>query len=178
MSANTLILSIIAFVFGKPSIKTDKLLKSILLGLIYALALYLVFWVGNKLLVIFSNLFPQILSNRMGHLDSIYGNRGNLSPWIISALLFFPIGFGEEFFWRGFIQKELSGKFSPFYGFVLTTLIYTAVHVPTLNPILILAAFVCGLFWGALYWKTKSLFPIILSHMLWDPLIFVLLPIY
>ena len=50
-------------------------------------------------------------------------------------------------------------------------------HIPTENVMLVLAALTCGLFWGALYWKTGSIIPGLISHMVWDPLIFVLFPI-
>ena len=34
-----------------------------------------------------------------------------------------------------------------------------------------------GLFWGGMYLKTGSLVPVLISHMIWDPLIFVLVPV-
>ena len=62
-------------------------------------------------------------------------------------------------------------------AFVLTALLYTAIHVPTGNPVLILAALTCGLFWGGFYRATGRLVPVLVSHMLWDPFIFVIMPI-
>ncbi|MEK6655039.1 MAG: CPBP family glutamic-type intramembrane protease [Thermodesulfobacteriota bacterium] len=50
------------------------------------------------------------------------------------------------------------------------------VHAVSLNPMLILAAGVCGLYWGLLYQREQNLIPLIISHSLWDLLIFVLFP--
>jgi membrane protease YdiL (CAAX protease family) len=41
---------------------------------------------------------------------------------------------------------------------------------------LLVAAGVCGLFWGLLYWREQNLIPVIISHSLWDVMIFVLFP--
>jgi membrane protease YdiL (CAAX protease family) len=43
---------------------------------------------------------------------------------------------------------------------------------------LIMAAFVCGLVWGLVYrlWP-KQLFALIVSHAVWDALVFVVWPI-
>ncbi len=38
------------------------------------------------------------------------------------------------------------------------------------------AAFVCGLFWGPMMWKSRSLRPGMISHAVWDLGIFVLSP--
>ena len=58
------------------------------------------------------------------------------------------------------------------------TLAYTLVHVPSLNPMLILAAMVCGIAWGGLYRLfPKQLPAILVSHALWDAAAFVWWPL-
>ena len=42
---------------------------------------------------------------------------------------------------------------------------------------LLLAALVCGLFWGGMFWRIGRLWPVIISHAAWDVLIFVIRPI-
>ncbi|MCX5878747.1 MAG: CPBP family intramembrane metalloprotease, partial [Deltaproteobacteria bacterium] len=74
-------------------------------------------------------------------------------------------------------QRRVMGRWSARSAVRLTTLLYTAIHLPTGTPVLILAALTCGLFWGGFYWATGSLVPVLVSHMLWDPFIFVILPI-
>jgi membrane protease YdiL (CAAX protease family) len=127
--------------------------------------------------VLVSRFFPALLPDPAGNIASVYANLGGLSPGLVAFLLFFPIGFGEEIFWRGFVQRRFRERWSARSAFVLTALLYTAIHFPTGNPVLILAALTCGLFWGGFYWATGSLVPVLVSHMLWDPFIFVILPI-
>lgn len=49
-------------------------------------------------------------------------------------------------------------------GLLFGALIYSVVHITTGNYMLMLAALICGLYWGWLYQREKSLVPVILSH--------------
>jgi uncharacterized protein len=178
MSINTSLLAAVSFAFGRPLISREELsLKNILLGILAAVLLYFVFRVGNRVLIFISGVLPTLIPDRAGNIEAVYANRGALSPVVVGVLLFFPIGFGEEIFWRGFVQARFSQKWGPPAAFALTTLLYVGVHVPTGNPVLILAAFTCGLFWGGIYMAFGKLVPALVSHMLWDPAIFVMFPI-
>jgi membrane protease YdiL (CAAX protease family) len=42
---------------------------------------------------------------------------------------------------------------------------------------LIMAALVCGAFWGLLYMLNKNLLTVLVSHALWDVAVFILFPI-
>jgi hypothetical protein len=42
---------------------------------------------------------------------------------------------------------------------------------------LLVAAAVCGFFWGWLYQREQSLIPVIVSHSIWDVLVFILFPL-
>jgi membrane protease YdiL (CAAX protease family) len=44
------------------------------------------------------------------------------------------------------------------------------------NPMIILAAAVCGIFWGGLYLRFRSPVLNAVSHTVWDLLVFVILP--
>lgn len=178
LSFSTSLLGGIALTQAKPFLRREELtLKNLLLGLLMAGLLYAIFWLGNQFLTMVSRLFPSLLPDRSGNISSVYANLGSLPPALVGALLFFPIGFGEEIFWRGFVQRRFAETWNPAVGFVLVLLLYTGVHLPTGNPVLILAAFTCGAFWGGLYWLTGSILPVLISHMLWDPAIFVMWPI-
>jgi uncharacterized protein len=178
MSISTSLLAAVSFAFCRPLILREELsLKHILLGILAAALLYVVFWVGNQVLILVSGLLPALIPDRAGNIEAVYANRGALPRVLVGALLFFPIGFGEEIFWRGFVQARFSKRWGASAAFALTTLLYAGVHVPTGNPVLILAALTCGMFWGGLYMAHGKLVPVIVSHMVWDPLIFVLFPI-
>jgi len=178
LTFSTSLLAAIAFALGRPLLPSREFTaKNLLLGILLAALLYAIFYVGNQFLVLVSRLFPALLPDPAGNIASVYANLGGLSPGLIAFLLFFPIGFGEEIFWRGFVQRRFRERWSARSAFVLTALLYTAIHFPTGNPVLILASLTCGLFWGGFYWATGSLVPVLVSHMLWDPCIFVILPI-
>ncbi len=178
LSFSTTLLSAVAFALGRPLIPSREFTaKNVFVGVVLAALLYAVFYLGNQFLLLVSRLFPSLLPDPARDIASVYANLGALSPSLVAFLLFFPIGFGEEIFWRGFVQRRFRERGSATTAFVLTTLLYTAIHVPTGNPVLILAALTCGLFWGGFYRATGSLVPVLVSHMLWDPFIFVVFPI-
>ena len=91
--------------------------------------------------------------------------------------MMFVIGPGEELFWRGFLQRRLQGLLGRRIGWLLATGIYASIHLATGNPILVLAAGVCGAFWGWLYLRYRSMLLNAVSHTVWDIIIFILLPL-
>jgi membrane protease YdiL (CAAX protease family) len=142
----------------------------LLIGIISAAILYLVFFAGDYISkLIFAFADKQV--------TGIYGNKVLLNPYVIGALLFFVIGPSEEIFWRGFVQDTLAEKFGDNTGWIIGALVYSGVHIFALNFMLFMAALVCGLFWGYMFKRYKSLWPGIISHALWDLTIFVLIPV-
>ena len=169
MTAASLTLTLLAIYFGgKPDLKFSW--RELLSGLGIAVVLWFVFWTGDKLSqLLFDFARPQV--------DLIYGIKGGTSPTLISLLLLCIIGPGEEIFWRGYVQRRLSARWSPNTGFLLATAAYTLIHIPSLNFMLVMAALVCGVIWGGLF----RLFPrhftaIVVSHALWDAAAFVWFP--
>ncbi len=142
----------------------------ILVGIISAAILYAVFFAGDRISALLFN-FAQ------NQVTGIYGNKSLLNPATIGLLLFFIIGPAEEIFWRGFVQDTLARKFGENKGWIIASLIYGGVHIFAMNFMLFMAALICGLFWGYIFKKYKSLWPGIISHALWDLTIFILLPV-
>lgn len=144
--------------------------RDILIGLLCAAGLYGFFFLGNELArMLFSFAGSQI--------GGVYATRSQASPALIGALLLLLIGPAEEIFWRGLAQEQFMQKFGEVKGFILTTTAYTLVHLPSWNFMLLAAALVAGLFWGFLYMKVRRLAPCIISHALWDCVIFAIFPI-
>ena len=143
----------------------------ILLGIGIAVTLWGVFWIGDKVSSwMFDFARPQV--------NNIYGMKDGENPWILSLLLLFIIGPAEEIFWRGYLQNNLSKRFNPNMGFILTTLAYSLVHIFKFNFMLIMAAAVAGFIWGLLYrFFPNRLGAIVLSHALWDCAVFIWFPI-
>ena len=109
-------------------------------------------------------------------IGQVYAFRLEAAPESIALLLVFT-SFGEEYFWRGFVQRGLSEARGTLPAVAFTTAAYTLIHMPTLNPPLIMAALILGLCWGVLYAITRSLWAVIASHIVWTELVFVLLPL-
>ena len=144
--------------------------RHLCLGPVSALVLYGIFWLGNE---VSSVLFPFASKE----ISSIYFNKTQLPSIVIGLLLVFVMGPAEEIYWHGFIQRAFSHRYGAVAGVLLTTAIYAVVHVVALNFMLFVAAAICGLFWGVLYQREQSLIPVIISHSLWDLIIFVLFPL-
>ena len=146
-------------------------LNNILFGVALAAVLWGVFWIGDKLSsLMFDFARPQV--------DMIYGMKEGENPCVLTILMLLIIGPAEEIFWRGYLQKSFSKKWNPNVGFVVTTLMYSLVHVSKFNFMLIMAAAVAGFVWGLAYrFYPEKFGAILLSHALWDCAVFIWFPI-
>lgn len=145
--------------------------SDVALGVALAAALWGVFWLGE----FFSTLLFEFAR---GQVDSIYGMKEGENPLVLTLLMLLIIGPAEEIFWRGFIQNRFSARWNPNIGFIVTTLVYSLVHLSKFNFMLIMAAMVAGLVWGLAYrFFPERLGAIIISHALWDCAVFIWFPI-
>lgn len=175
MSANIIIMISVSFYFDSRYLGILKddfsrhTVRKILLGIGSAILLYFVFWAGNY-------LSRQWFGFAGEGIQDVYSFKGDAAHYRILVLMAFIIGPGEELFWRGVLQRWFSYRSGTLKGFVMATLLYTAVHVFSFNPMLIVAAFVAGLFWGYMYYRYKSLLMNIVSHTVWDIGVFLVFP--
>jgi membrane protease YdiL (CAAX protease family) len=146
------------------------LFRKVGIGAASAVVLYAVFAAGREAALA---LFPFAVSG----IGQVYALKSGVSVARVILLLGLVIGPGEELFWRGFFQELAGSTTSRASGFALTSLLYTSVHVASGNPMLILAAAVCGFFWGGLYMRFRSPLINTVSHTAWDLLVFVILPL-
>ena len=159
----------------KSLLPIEKPLLQLLGGILLAFALWGIFWIGDKLsAMMFDFARPQV--------DNVYAMKEGFPVWLIALLLLVLIGPAEEFFWRGYVQRTFSsllgGKHARDYAFLITTVIYSLVHIWSFNFMLVMAALVAGAVWGLIYRLCpKALWALIVSHALWDALVFVLMPI-
>lgn len=144
--------------------------RDILTGIVSAAVLYFVFVLGNFLSV-------HLFDFAKGQVGNIYRMKEGENPFFLSLLLVVLVGPAEEIFWRGFVQRSLIGNFGEWTALIATTIIYSLVHIWSFNFMLIMAAMVCGAFWGLLYKYNKNLLTLIISHAVWDLSVFILFPI-
>lgn len=182
MAASAVLLTCLALSFGGrrcmgigvgegSSPALTSALTTLAFGVAIAAVLWGVFWVGDK-------VSQWMFSFARAQVNLIYNMKDGFSPTVLALLLLFVIGPAEEIFWRGYVQRTLAGRTSPLAAFAITTAVYTLVHLPSGNFMLIMAALVCGIAWGGLYWlMPHRLTSIIISHALWDAAAFVWLPL-
>jgi membrane protease YdiL (CAAX protease family) len=169
MSLSTLILSIAALIINRDKFSANLSSRMVLLGVLSAVLLYVFFYSGFQV-----TKTNPVFSQGVG---KIYELRSTMPAFFIGLLLVFPIAPGEEVYWRGLIQRRFMEKIGSNAGLFLAASAYALVHLPTLNPPLILTAFIGGVVWGYIYKRTGSLVPATVSHVLFDLLIFVIAPL-
>lgn len=171
MTFSAIILVIMSLLMAKGFTKQLSFsLKDILIGIASAILLWGIFYLGD----FFSNLLFDFARPQV---SNIYAMKSNSNLIYISLMLVFLIGPAEEIFWRGYIQHTLSNQYGSVTALIATTIIYALVHIWSFNFMLIMAALVCGLFWGILYLYNKKLTTLVISHAIWDVAVFVLFPI-
>lgn len=144
-------------------------LRKIGIGVASAALLYAVFAAGRLLAL---ELFPFAAAG----IGRVYALKSGVPLLRVVLLVALVIGPGEELFWRGFFQHNVAETAGRRRGFVLAALLYAAVHLASGNVMLVLAAAVCGLFWGWLYLRFRSPLANVVSHTLWDLAVFVIFP--
>jgi membrane protease YdiL (CAAX protease family) len=174
MTFSGLVLTTLAFSFTpdrKELLKVEKPLLQLGAGILIALLLWCVFWVGDK-------ASSALFDFARYQVDGVYAMKTGLQPSVIAVLLLLIIGPAEELFWRGYVQRTMTKLHDPNIAFIVTTIIYALVHIWSGNFMLVMAALTAGAAWGLLYrFFPKSLPALIVSHALWDALVFVIIPI-
>jgi NADH dehydrogenase len=111
------------------------------------------------------------------------GYARELSAWKLGhatsflAVTLVMIVVAEETLWRGVVTRFAMERLGRAAGIVAGAAIYAAAHAVTLNPLLLAAAFGCGLFWGLLFAATDDLTAPIVSHLAWDVMILFIVPV-
>jgi len=139
-------------------------------GLGSAAALWLLFWLGKA---VSTAIFPFA----SGQIGGIYHQGAGTPLWLVALILFLLTAPCEELFWRRYVQKGLQERLGGGWGWLVACALFAGVHLPSMNFMLMGAAAVAGAFWGLMYWKLGRVPPVLLSHAVWSPVIFVILPI-
>jgi membrane protease YdiL (CAAX protease family) len=106
----------------------------------------------------------------------LYVAFATLTP-LTAALALVPVVIGEEVVWRGVVHTAIAGRCGASATVVLGAAAYALAMAPTGSPVLVLAAFACGIVWGALRASTGSLLAPLVAHLLWDALVLFAYPL-
>jgi membrane protease YdiL (CAAX protease family) len=155
---------------AEPKLRRTRFsLRDVFIGLASAGVLYVIFQMGDRLTRI---ILPQGASE----INSIYGLESLRPRQELAARLTFIIGPAEELFWRGLVQERLMRQYGLLLGWMMGTAAYGGAHLVTGNLTLIGAASIAGAFWGFLAAMGVPMSALIVSHAVWDVVIFLIAP--
>lgn len=102
------------------------------------------------------NLFPASYMEDVNNLISETGGLGMLMTIVLAPVL-------EEILFRGVIQGGTEREYGPVRAIVVASAIFGIIH---LVPQQVVNAFFCGLILGYVFYRTRSLVPVIAIHLL------------
>jgi membrane protease YdiL (CAAX protease family) len=140
---------------------------------------------------------PEVWGGLLGSLAIAFGAAYLVYPGVnhihpslslkrtLSPFTAFPIGIGEESFFRGFLQSQLSEWFTPWGGIILSSLIFGVLHMPNawdLEPqdrrsyytAIVPLITVSGIYDGWLTYKNHSLKESVAIHAWYDFILFTI----
>ncbi len=149
--------------------KSPNISKVLAFGIIGSVILYLLFLLGYYL---------AIASGLGQYVNLIYSLIYSQAPKLAIVVLLAIIGFFEEVYWRGGVQGYVSRNWKSFskYPWIISTAYYSLVHITTLNPVLVLAAFLVGLV-TSLIASRHGIVSSAIAHILWIEAIIIFLPV-
>lgn len=102
---------------------------------------------------------------RVGDLQTLNDAIRNANPWLATAVVvvfggILP-GVGEELFFRGFLGRGLVARWGPYWGILLTSFLFGAMH---LYPLHVAVTFLFGILLHVVYLWTRSLLAPMILH--------------
>jgi membrane protease YdiL (CAAX protease family) len=155
---------------GLPFSRKEITLRHTGVALGSAAMLYGIFAVGRLVSVAFLPFAPE-------QINTVYALRAQADSGLIALILCALTSPCEEIFWRASLQRWAMDRHGPGAGWLAASFLYAGVHVVSGNFMLTGAALTAGLFWGALYMRTRSLYVCAVSHAAWTVTIFLLRPL-
>jgi membrane protease YdiL (CAAX protease family) len=153
-----------------PSLRRTRIRpRDLALGMAAAAGLYGIFQVGDR-------AARRILRRGGDQIDQIYALRQLRPSPELAARLALVIGPAEELFWRGLLQRLTAKLHGRWPGAALTAGAYGGAHAITGNLTLVGAATVAGAYWSTLAAAGFPMAALIVSHVAWDVLIFLVAP--
>lgn len=82
-------------------------------------------WGGFLGIMALASIAGHIIDSQTAHI-----HLRTTIDWHPTPVIAFPIGIGEESFFRGYLQSELSEGLTPWGGLVFSSLVFGAAHIP------------------------------------------------
>lgn len=98
------------------------------------------------------------------------------APRVVLATVAFVV-IAEETIWRGALLGALRADHGPVAAVLLSAALYAAAQAGAGSVVLVAAAFGLGIVWGALALVTRGLFAPLVAHLVWTPIVLVLVPL-
>ncbi|MFZ2456545.1 MAG: type II CAAX endopeptidase family protein [Candidatus Altiarchaeia archaeon] len=101
-------------------------------------------------------------------------------PALISAFVTFTIftGLIEEIVFRGIIQRNGEKVIGVAGALFFTALLFAVMHIGWKSWVDLVFVFLVGFFYGVIFYKTRSLFGITVSHGLTNTVLFTIAPLF
>ncbi len=150
-------------------VRQGKLKKILFFGVVGAVALYLIFLAGYYL---------TVLTGTVVYVHEIYNLIYLQAQTILLFILLGIIGISEEIYWRGGVQGLIRKKSKLFrkLPWLGSSIFYGLIHLSTLNPILVLAAFFVGLITSVIA-ERYGILGSAIAHVAWIEAIIIFLPV-
>lgn len=139
------------------------------------------FTLGNipvQLLIAASGIFLGILEYMILQPKPLIATFNLENLIFASIILIISTGLAEEVLFRGILQKNSINVFGAFYGIIYMALLFTILHIGWNSLIDLVFVFAVALFYGVVFYKTKSIFGVTLSHGLSNTFLFLVVPFY
>ncbi len=144
--------------------KTEKMLKSLLTGTMF----FLVF-AGVSLAL--SYFLISVFTQQMPVQSFDFA-----SSLLVMPFMTFCVGLSEEAFFRGYMQTQFERHYGFIWAIVIQAVFFGLWHfIWNLSPfdatgmgLYVASTFLTGLLFGYLYYKTRSLVPVVFAHGLLD----------
>lgn len=93
-----------------------------------------------------------------------------------SIILIIGTGLAEELLFRGVLQQNMEKMLGPLTAILLSSLLFTSLHIGWQSYMDLLFVFGVSLFYGLAFYKTRCLWGVTLSHGINNAMLFLVMP--
>ncbi|MCL2626760.1 MAG: CPBP family intramembrane metalloprotease [Cystobacterineae bacterium] len=146
------------------AVSLKKLAAGALLGAVcyFAVVLPLMYWVKQVVPASWEKVFGG---------RTPFADLGGIELWLMVVLVVLAAPLCEEVFFRGFIQPKLIQRWGAPLGLLVTSVLFSFIHV---DPIGFLARLALGVLFGWLAYAGASLWVSVLAHVSYNLLVYLI----